>query len=381
MEDVAHQSENRTRPTLAGWAVLLSAPAFVMAGLIRTDPAMVSVGLIAGAAVVLAYGFARRHGRNLTFQVILPPHVEAGRRFVCRICVWNTSRWCDVWRLRLRVHPLVLEDGEASLAWVRAKDAAVADVEALVEKRCRIHSVRIEWSTDAPFGLMMTRRSVDVPTAMLVRPKATWPWKNHQRGACGARTADASRTAGWGEWGEPRGARPWRSGDRAKHILWPATMRSLARGSVWMVRELDPPTEGWASYTVLFHSHGGGGVLIRPDSFEQALSHVAGVVKKLISEGRTVRFVADFHDWRPWKCRNGHSLSRLLDDLATAERVAGTEAHEIARVLEAVGPEEGIVVLSDFPVKSWRSAIPECARRAWLPDTATGMRKRLEVAK
>lgn len=266
------------------------------------------------------------------------------------------------------------------MSWVPAKDAAVADLEAVVEKRCEIRSVRIEWTTDAPFGLMTTRRSMEVPAVLLVRPKAAWPWKNHQRGAWGARTADASRTAGWGEWGEPRGSRTWRSGDRAKHIIWPATMRSLARGSVCMVRESDPPMEGWASYTVVFHSHGGGGVLIRPDSFELALSYVAGVIRNLITEGRSVRFVADFNEWRAWECRDGHSLARLLDFLATAKRAAGTEAHEIARVLETVKPEEGIVVLSDFPVKSWRSAVPESARRAWLPDTASGERKRLEVA-
>jgi hypothetical protein len=380
MDDIAYKGENRSRPTLAGWAVLLSAPALFLAGLIRKDPAMVSVGLIVGAAVVFALVFARRHARDLNFQVCLPPHVEAGRKFVCRVCVWNTSRWCDAWRIRLSVRPFTLVDGEASLAWVSAKDAAVADLEAVAEKRCEIRSVHIEWTTDAPFGLMTTCRSMEVPAAMLVRPRAVWPWKNHQRGACGARTADASRTAGWGEWGEPRGSRPWRSGDRTKHILWPATMRSLARGSVWMVRESDPPMEGWASYTVVFHSHGGGGVLIRPDSFEQALSHVAGVVRNLITEGRHVRFVADFNDWRPWECKDGHSLSRLLDFLAMAERASGTEAHEIASVLEAVKSEEGIVVLSDFPVKAWHSAIPESARRAWLPDTATGQRKRLEVA-
>lgn len=280
----------------------------------------------------------------------------------------------------MKVRPLVLAGGEASIAWVPAKDASVADLEAMVEKRCEIRSLHIDWTTDAPFGLMTTQRSMEIPTAMLVRPKAAWPWKNHQRGAWGARTADASRTAGWGEWGEPRGARPWRSGDRAKNIIWPASLRSIARGSEWMVRESDPPMEGWASYTVVFHSHGGGGVLIRPESFEQALSHVAGVVRNLISEGRHVRFVADFNDWHPWECRDGHSLARLLDFLATAKRVAGTEAHEIARVLEEVKPEEGIVVLSDFPVRAWRSAVPVRARRAWLPDTASGHRRKLEVA-
>lgn len=380
MEDVPQHGEIRARPSLAGWAVLLSAPAFILAGLMRKDAAMVSVGLIAGAAGVFAYLFARIHARDLNIRVSLPPHVEAGRRFVCRVCVWNTSRWCDAWRLRLKLRPLILEDGEASIAWVRAKDVTVADLDAVVEKRCELRSVWIEWITDAPFGLMITRRTVEVAAPMLVRPKAVWSWKHHQRGTWGARTADASRMAGWGEWGEPRGVRPWRSGDRARNMIWPATLRSVARGSVWMVRESDPPMEGWASYTVVFHSHGGGGALIRPDSFEQALTYAAGVVKNLMAEGRTVRFVADFNEWRPWECRDGHSLARLLDILATVERVAGTEAHEIARVLEAVKPEDGIVILSDFPVKCWQSAVPECARRAWLPDTATGRRKRLEVA-
>lgn len=379
MQDSGSAGDNRARPTVAGWAVLLSASAFILAGLIRKDPAMVSVGVIAGGALALAWLFARMHGRHLDFQVIVPPHVEAGRRFVCRVCVGNASRWWDVWRLRLRLSPLVLVAGDAPANWVAARGMAVADFDAVAEKRGLLRSVRVHWSTDAPFGLMYVSRSMEVPVSLLVRPRPVWPWKNHQRGAWGARTADASRTAGWGEWGEPRGARPWRSGDRSKHILWPATLRSVARGSTWLVRELDPPREGWASYTVVFHSYGGGGALIRPESFELALSHIVGVVKHLLAEGRRVRLLADFDNWQPWDCEDGHALSRLMDHLAMVRRAVGTEAHEIARVLESVKPEDGIVVLSDFPLQWWRAAVPESACRAWLPDAASGKRKRLEV--
>lgn len=342
---------------------------------------MMSVGLIAGAAMAMAHVFARVHARALDFQVSLPPHAEAGRRFICRVCVWNTSRWCDVWRLQLQVKPFELVDGDAALAWIAPKDAAVVDMEALVTSRCLIRSVRIECVTDAPFGLMTARRAAEVPACVLVRPRSVWPWKNHQRGEWGARTAEASRTAGAGEWGEPRGARPWRSGDRARHILWPATLRSVARGSVWMACESDPPVEGWASYTVVFHSYGGGGALIRPESFELSLSHIAGVVRYLLSEGRMVRLVADFDQWRSWECRDAHSLSKLLDHLAVVDRAMGTEAHEVTKVLESVKPEDGIVVISDFPLKWWRTLMPDCARRAWLPDAATGKRKQLEVSR
>lgn len=379
MRDTQRTGENRAKPTFAGWALGLSALAFLVAGLIRKDAAMMSVGVIAAAAVMLAWLFARIHGRHLDFQMSVPPHVEVGRRFVCRVCVWNSSRWCDVWRLRIHVHPFVPTEEEGLVSWVAVKGVAVVDVEVVAEKRGSLRAARIEWRADAPFGLMVVQRSAEVPISLLVRPRALWPWKNHQRGVWGARTADASRTAGWGEWGETRGARPWRSGDRAKHILWPATLRSVARGSVWMSRESDPPREGWASYTVVFHSFGIGGALIRPESFELALCHIAGVVKNLLTEGRRVRVLADFNDWRPWDCSDGHSLSRLWNHLATVQRAVGTEAHELARVLESIKPCEGIVVLSDFPLSCWESAIPEAARRAWLPDAASGRRKRLEV--
>jgi len=380
MEDPVVIREERPQPTWAGWAVLLSAPAFFVAGLLRKDPAMVTVGVLAAAAVGLAFIFARRHGRDLRFQISLPPHCEAGRRFVCRVCVRNTSRWCDVWRLRWMLRPLAIDGGDAAMSWVAASGTAVADVEVVAASRGVLTSVGIEWTSDAPFGLMTTWRAMQIPTAMRVRPKPVWPWKNHQHGAAGRRTLDASPTAGWGESGEPRGARSWRSGDRARNILWPASVRSMACGGSWMVRESDPPMEGWASYTVVFHSHGGGGALIRPDSFELALCHVAGVVKSLLAEGRRVRLVADFDDWRAWECRDGHSLARLLDFLSSVKRAVGTEAHEIARVLDEVKPEDGILVLSDFPLDAWRTAIPESARRAWLPDAARGRRKRLEVA-
>jgi hypothetical protein len=70
-----------------------------------------------------------------------------------------------------------------------------------------------------------------------------------------------------------------------------------------------------------------------------------------------------------------------LDHLALVGRATDTEAHEVTKVLESVKPEDGIVVISDFPLKWWRTLVPDCARRAWLPDAATGKRKQLEVSR
>ena len=119
--------------------------------------------------------------------------------------------------------------------------------------------------------------------------------------------------------------------------------------------------------------------MIRPGRFEEALSHAAGVITNLCAEGRSVRFVADFHDWMPWDCRSGRALARCLDALASARRATATEAHELTSALEDIDARDGIIVLSDFPATAWQKAVPASAARAWMPPVSDASRRRKVV--
>jgi hypothetical protein len=69
-----------------------------------------------------------------------------------------------------------------------------------------------------------------------------------------------------------------------------------------------------------------------------------------------------------------------MEILAEARRAAGTEAHDLHAALARIDDEEGLVILSDMPVASWKNSLPREKRRAFTPES-TSARKRKEVAR
>ena len=103
-----------------------------------------------------------------------------------------------------------------------------------------------------------------VQQEMLVFPKALVPKEFFSSGEFDDAWHGEGLQAGDSP-GEPRGLRPARPGDPAKNIHWPATMRAFARGRAPRIREMDPPGLRPRRATVLFHSFGTDGTLIRTD--------------------------------------------------------------------------------------------------------------------
>lgn len=129
-----------------------------------------------------------------------------------------------------------LPSGLAAVAGGRAAGERTLDVIVVPDRRGLLDRVRVEVATSAPFGLLFWGREVDVPLPVVVhvsprrgvaRPddRAIAP----QRGDSWAR-ADASS-------GEPRGVRPYRSGDPRHAVHWPATAHSREL----MVRQWEHP--------------------------------------------------------------------------------------------------------------------------------------------
>lgn len=357
-----------------GWLLCAAVPVWLTAGLIRADEAMVCVALVYALVLVGAWCAGLLHARQLAFDLQMPRHAVAGQPFRFRLYVRNEARFLPVWRLRVEVtvenaEPLI---GEA--LWIPPGGCVTMDLETACQRRGLVRALPLTWETDFPFGLMQGSQEKNLPVDLVIRPRPLWPWHHDHPGSHGMRSGMTDRPAIAAGDGEPRGMRFWRAGDKPRAINWAATLRSLARGASWMVREADPLVNGGAGYTVVFHSYGGGRALIRPGHFEHALRHVAGLLKRLCAEGQRVRLVADFNQWVPWDCHNAQSLSRVMDLLAGASRAVGTEAHELTRALEAVPAQEGIIVLSDFPRSAWQGAVPASAARAWSPPEKTTRR-------
>jgi uncharacterized protein (DUF58 family) len=105
--------------------------------------------------------------------------------------------------------------------------------------------IAVEIATAAPFGLQwwVRRASLTLPSTLHVAPRLGRPlpveFNDRDRSGDSAhRTPDST--------GDPRGVRPYRSGDNRRYVHWPAT----AHTGELMVRELERPTAEPVTVTV-----------------------------------------------------------------------------------------------------------------------------------
>jgi uncharacterized protein (DUF58 family) len=353
--------------------------AFVAAGLWRVDGVLAALGLATGSLLALSWLLARGNAAGLEVKLHGPERVIAGAVFPLVVTVANRRRRLDAFALRIELEVAQKARTGGRAAWISAGSAADLELRVAVPERVRVETQRVRLVSDFPLGLFETRRTLDVacPLSVLPRPRVPrglafsggWLDSDH---------ADAS-AAGEAP-GEIRGLRPWRAGDAPGRILWPASLRSMARGAGMIVRECDPPGMRPEGCAVVFHSYGGAGGLIRPDRFEKALSLAAGTLRHLHEQGIAARWIADFDGWRSRPARTRAQLAACMEMMARARRAGDSEAHDLQAALADLGPHEGMVVISDMPVEAWRAALPKRKQLPFLVEIPSG-RQGMEVAR
>ncbi len=350
--------------------------ALLAAGFWRVDGEMAALGLAALCLLALAWVLARLNVAGLEVSVAGPGKTRAGLVFPLRITIGNRIRWLDAFgvRVELGLAGQVRVGGFA--AWVSSGSAADLELRVALPGRGVVSEHGFRLLSDFPFGLFACERSGVLRHALTILPRPVVPDGFHLPGM----EMDALEVDGFsaGEApGEFRSLRGWRLGDSPRRIVWPATLRSLAKGAEMVVRECDPPGFRPASCVVVFHSFGGDGGLIQPERFERALSLAAGCLKHLRGMGVRVRWVADFNDWSERVIAGRGQLEACLDELAVVKRCAVSEAHDLQAALAAVGEDEGLVVLSDMPLVAWRAVVPD---EAFAPEVVY-RKRRMEVAR
>ncbi len=355
------------------------AVAFFIAGLWRVDGVLAALGMAMGCVLGMAWVLARLNLVGLQVACQGPAKARAGAVFVWRVTVVNHRRWLDGFALRIGVNLAGKTRVGGCAAWVSAGSAADLELRVSIPQRAWVEAQRVSLVSDFPFGCFEVERTMEVAHALCVYPKPRAP-----RGlsfAGGRMDAPHVGVAVAGEAaGEIRGLRSWRAGDSPKRILWPASLRSMARGAGLVVRDCDPPGFRPVKCAVVFHSFGTDGGLIRPDRFEKALSLAAGTLLHLQGQGMPARWIADFDDWKPRSVGTRAQLANCLEGMARAVRAAGTEAHDLQAALAEIGDDESLVVISDMPVSGWRAALPKRKQAAFLPEIADSQRRR-EVAR
>jgi uncharacterized protein (DUF58 family) len=353
--------------------------AMIAAGLWRVDGVLAALGLAVWCLLGLCAVLARLNPAGLEVLAQIPAKVQAGSVFPMVISLLNRRTWLDAFSVRIEMNLAAKSRIGGRAAWIAAGAAADLDLHVSVPERVWADVHRVRLVSDFPFGFFEVEKSISEKHSLWVLPKPMFPRGTWFSGGAMDSPQAEGLAAGQSP-GEPHGLRPWRTGDSPRRIVWPATLRSLARGAGMVVRESDPPGIRPLRAVLVFHSYGTDGGLIRPDRFEKALSLAAGTLRQLHAMGMPVRFIADFDDWTPRPANTPSQIAKCLEILTLAKRSGTSEAHDLQAALAGISDEEGLVILSDMALSSWKNAVPKSKRGAFTPEVPSTSKRR-EVAR
>ena len=339
-------------------AILLGASlALTVLGFIRTDGILITLGcggyfLLAGALL-----FSRLNLNRLSISLRTPASVYADQPFDLRLFVDNHRGLLDTFGIKIDLRLSNQIDIRSFAPWTAADSSSEVRLRGSIPGRSSQSQHGYILESVMPLGLFLVKASGVVENEILVFPRPLTPRELFTQGALHDASLLPGTTPGNAP-GEIRGIRPWQPGDPAKHIHWPASARSLSRCRGLRIRENDPPGFYPQHCTVLFHSFGMSGELIRADRFEWALSLTCGTLRYLREHGIPTTFLADFNEWKPLSVTSRNSFANLLVSLARAQRRNDTEAHDLLPVLKRIPEEHSLIVLSDMPPDAWADALP-----------------------
>lgn len=344
--------------TPKGAILIGSSLALIAAGFMRIDGILITLG---AAGILLLLGtflLGRRNLRRLSVSLRAPARVYAATSFGLRLTLSNKRTILDTFTIEIALRLSRQAELSTTAPWTAAGSSSSVKLLGTIPGRGSVIDHPYTLRSTFPLDLFRHEASGYASHEILVYPRPLVPREFFTHGALHDSSLLPGVTPGSAP-GEPRGVRPWQPGDPAKHIHWPASARSMSRRRGLRIRENDPPGFHPQHCTVLFHSFGTSGELIRNDRFERALSLVCGTLRHLRDHGIPTTLVADFLDWKPLPVTSRAGMGRALIALARAGRANGTEAHDLLAALDSIPPTHSLLLLSDMPTSAWSHTLPK----------------------
>jgi len=332
--------------------------ALFVAGLLKIDGAFITLGITGLLILILTLVIGRWNLARLHLQLKAPSQVFADTPFDLQIIQTNERRFLDAYGIEIELSLSSIAKIHCHAPWTAVGSSSSAQLRGSIPKRGAISDHFTLLRSTFPLHLYQHQVRSTLRHEILVFPKSIVPREFFESGVLDDTWSGEGHRAGNAP-GEPRGLRPYRPGDQAKHLHWPSTIRSLARGRSPRIREYDPPGMRPAEATVLFHSFGSDHTLIRTDLFERALSLACGTLRHLRENGIPTTLKADFLDWKPKQTSHADAWAETLTLLARAKRSESTEAHDVITAIESIPEMHAIIMISDMPPDSWQYLSPQ----------------------
>ena len=344
--------------TIRGSVLLAGSIVLLTVGMVMVDGVLTALGLsgllVLGGALILS----RRNLKRLEVRLRAPTRVYAETAFDLQLALANERPVLDAFRVHLELELAKRARLQSEARWTACRSTSTVRLRGSIPRRGAVADHDFTLRSSFPLDLVQATTSGSTKHEILVYPRPITPREFFTHGALHDSSLLPGMTSGNAP-GEPRGIRPWQPGDPAKLIHWPASARSLSRRQGLRIRDNDPPGFHPQSCTILFHSYGTTGELIREDRFERALSLTCGALHYLRQHGIPTILVADFLEWKPLAGQSRGGFAETLAGLARARRAKDTEAHNLQAALEAVPAQHSLILISDMPPHAWESALPD----------------------
>ena len=346
-----------------GATLIGGSAALIVGGIWATDGWLILLGFSGMILLTIAFVIAIFSLKNITLSLYAPSRITASIPFQLELTLHNHRRLLDSFHTEIILQLMGNNSAggtliKATAPWVASGSTARIQLPVTLHSRghADTHAGRI--SSTFPLGLFRFDKQIQIRHQLTVTPRCITPVELNCDGSMHDALPQSGSAAGH-TFGELRGIRAWQAGDSAKHIHWPASARSLARGHTLRVREYDPPGFHPDRCHIIFHSYATGGEMLRGDRFERALSLLAGSITKMQNSGIPCILTADFHDWAPIPCSSRAQLAECLSQLARVTRARGIEAHDLDTVFRKVSSDHTLIIISDMAPDSWRHLLTQ----------------------
>lgn len=281
-----------------------------------------------------------------------PLHIIAVSSFEIELTLYNDKRYIDEFNTEILIILPAVTEVQLHAPWTAARSASQVTHKIIIPKRAYSDHFIAQLSTLFPLGLFKLTKKLKVTQKMFITPKCIKPIELEDHGSKHNSMSYIGRAPAQ-TLGEPRGIRPWQTGDSPKSINWPASAKSLTSGHGLQARDYDPPSFDSHHCHIIFHSYATGGRMLVSGEFERAISLLAGAILDLHNREVACSFTADFIDWQKLTCSTRLEFIESLRQLAKISRSTGTEAHELDRALGKVPRDHSLLIISDMVPEAW----------------------------
>ncbi len=325
-------------------------------GALVLQPLLIGIGLAVLILLFLAAPCAALNVEGLAYRRLLPASLYAEEPVDMELEIVNLKQHIGSWHLL--VHDETLAHPEPILFAVARPGQRLRRVhDTRFARRGVYRGMLCRVTSDFPLGLFQAEKLLITGETFTVYPQPKPQRELAQWLEAGSGLGGFGRNAAADIAGEFRAMREYRQGDQAKMISWPFS----ARFQTLIVRETERPTP--RTLSIVFHGYQAPHTFLTPRSFEISMQLLSGLFIQLYQHGIRVAFTSTFMNWhRIQVTHDATGLAAAMTKLATAEM---PREPSLAPLIQALRDEaalsEGVIAVSNSPLRYWVDALPRVA--------------------